>query len=680
MENLRTDLVRRVKMLEFALRQERFKINKLQQDTELKSSEDPPAQPVNTNRPSRETPSSTHNTLSSATAGNGGTLLNFSKGFGHMRSKEILKNYLREMSALMSGATSGVGSGPKGEDLAFGAWQTQRADILPIKAPGRDGAKVRIALPNATHFSGTGMTDSANAPENVPVAKSPDDSHINSVGDSEAYLDSKENTSLVPPAPPPLKAVPDVPDLVMEKNGAKESLRKITQDKGGNSRRKENNMGEESNSKTSSREASLTADEMDQLKLTPEKVTKFMSRLGGKTAQGKRRPPDKSVPNVIPSVVANLDGGLAALTLNEDDIGEGAKKGTRAGSQRIWRPKAVLRNHLDAIRCVQFTPGTGGLITASEDKTAKLWNIGKIDDRSKVLADIEPVCTLRGHSEPLTCVAVSADGQTCYTGSVDATIRMWALPPVSRDPYSPYQPVQQFKRHVFVGHSDIVWDLQLHPLPQNNPFLASASSDGAVKIWSTVPNQQGLRTTLWYDGLRRSSTQEFLNPTSLNWVHTSKNHVAVGYQNSVVKIFDVETGQEILKCKSDETFDGTPSKQINKVVCHTTLPLIATAHEDQYVRMFDANTGLCTHSMIAHQDAVSTLDVSPDGLTLVSGGHDCSIRWWDLSTHKCVQEYTSHRPKNEEGIWAVKYHPEQATIMASGGADGVAKLYNFGLG
>lgn len=37
--------------------------------------------------------------------------------------------------------------------------------------------------------------------------------------------------------------------------------------------------------------------------------------------------------------------------------------------------------------------------------------------------------------------------------------------------------------------------------------------------------------------------------------------------------------------------DGTPGTQINQVVSHPTLPIIVTAHEDKYIRVFDSNTG-----------------------------------------------------------------------------------------
>ena len=105
--------------------------------------------------------------------------------------------------------------------------------------------------------------------------------------------------------------------------------------------------------------------------------------------------------------------------------------------------------------------------------------------------------------------------------------------------------------------------------------------------------------------------------------------------------------------------DGTPNTQINKVVCHPTLPIIVTGHEDKYIRFYDANTGtpvhavLCSlcachlvyedgwlrkelilccyspgkaiHSMTAHMDAVTGLAVDPHGLYLLSGSKSLSI-------------------------------------------------------
>jgi striatin 1/3/4 len=117
--------------------------------------------------------------------------------------------------------------------------------------------------------------------------------------------------------------------------------------------------------------------------------------------------------------------------------------------------------------------------------------------------------------------------------------------------------------------------------------------------------------------------------------------------------------------------------QINKIVCHPTMPVVVSGHEDRYIRFFDINSGACSYSMIAHLDAVSTLDIDPAGLVLCSGGHDASVRLWDIasSTRSCLQEFTAHRRKTDEGVTAVKYHPTLPGLMATGGADSIVKVY-----
>jgi len=151
--------------------------------------------------------------------------------------------------------------------------------------------------------------------------------------------------------------------------------------------------------------------------------------------------------------------------------------------------------------------------------------------------------------------------------------------------------------------------------------------------------------------------------------------VAVAYQNAVVKIFDIESGKELSRLKSDMTYDGTPATQINRIASHPTLSLLVTAHEDKYIRIFDITTGQCTHSMLAHLDGVTSLSIDASGFSLVSGSHDCSVRFWDLLGNRgCVQELTTHREKAREGVLDVEFHPS-LPFMASGGADGVVKLY-----
>ncbi|KAI8590135.1 WD40-repeat-containing domain protein [Geranomyces variabilis] len=713
-ENLKMDLMRRVKMLEFALRQERGKFTKLQ--TEKQSSSPTPGEQSSTQSQGQATlappvdalPTLPDNVLSAPSnygtlnlSGGTGTLLNYSKGYGHMRSKEILKNYLREMGFLLTGSGTGstsASSGGAGEtrpedfatpsvkmespSLAREATRTRRPITVPSSGSSQDSpVDVKLMTRNAgkkkPRESIASVTDAVSPPGDSsadtegPIAQ--DDLK------QEGPVMSDDSNHKLPTKPAESSA--DQPPLKSSPGPAKDKIPLNEAGSAGSVRKSE--------------EGHLTAEELRELKLTPEKLSKVMRKIDGKPPAKKKAEASKLSAG-IPSVMGNamaLDGdALASLALNDDDTDEGtkSKKGSKKPSQnqRIWRPKAVLRNHLDAIRAIAFSAKDSVLLTSSEDNTTKLWNVAKVEG-NKSSADVEPIYTFRGHTEPVTSLALSASGETCYSGSGDATIRVWQVPPANRDSYSSYENSKNFKLHTYVGHSDIIWDLKLHPLPQQSPSLASVSSDGSLKIWNTTPDERALRTTMWYNGASHGGGagddgdgegSDLRNPTSVDWLPTNLNKLAVSYQNSVVKVFDAETGQVVLVCKSNETFDGTANTQINKLVAHPLLPLLITAHEDRHIRIFDINTGAVVHSMVAHQDSVSALDISADGLSLVSGGHDCSLRWWDLSTRKCVQEYTSHRRKNDEGIWAARFHPEDPHLMASGGADGVCKLYAFGSG
>lgn len=44
--------------------------------------------------------------------------------------------------------------------------------------------------------------------------------------------------------------------------------------------------------------------------------------------------------------------------------------------------------------------------------------------------------------------------------------------------------------------------------------------------------------------------------------------------------------------------DGTPAAQINKVISHPTMPILVTAHEDKYIKMFDLSTGAFSCSFL----------------------------------------------------------------------------------
>ncbi|KDQ60581.1 hypothetical protein JAAARDRAFT_31547 [Jaapia argillacea MUCL 33604] len=346
---------------------------------------------------------------------------------------------------------------------------------------------------------------------------------------------------------------------------------------------------------------------------------------------------------------------------------------------KAWKAKRTLRNHLDAVRALAFHPNELCLATGGDDCTVKIWRMdvaGLTSSSARPTTEVEPQLTLRGHSAGITRLIVSPSKHLLYSASLDSSIRVWALPPPSHTTYAPYD--RSRARGELIGHTDAVWDLAL---VRDESTLISCGAEGSVKIWDVSGPSGGgsLKLTWGYYGLDSQSEEpgeeEAPGATAVEAIKVDLKKVAVAYQNAVIKIFDIESGKELAQLHSDLGHEDPGLSQINSIASHPTMPLLVTAHEDKHIRIFDISSGQCTHSMLAHLDGVTSLSIDASGFSLVSGSHDCSVRFWDLlGSRSCVQEITSHREKAHEGVLDVEFHPS-LPFMASAGADGVVKLY-----
>ncbi|OXB66060.1 hypothetical protein ASZ78_001547 [Callipepla squamata] len=299
-------------------------------------------------------------------------------------------------------------------------------------------------------------------------------------------------------------------------------------------------------------------------------------------------------------------GDLADLTVTNDADYSYDLPANKDAFRKTWNPKYTLRSHFDGVRALAFHPVEPVLVTASEDHTLKLWNLQKtVPAKKSASLDVEPIYTFRAHIGPVLSLAISSNGEQCFSGGIDATIQWWNMPSPNVDPYDTYE----------------------HGIP-----------------------------------------------TSVDFIGCDPAHMVASFNTGSTVIYDLETSQSVLMLSSQVESGVQSNNHINKVVSHPTLPVTITAHEDRHIKFFDNKTGKMIHSMVAHLDAVTSLAVDPNGIYLMSGSHDCSIRLWNLDSKTCVQEITAHRKKLDESIYDVAFHPSKAYI-ASAGADALAKVF-----
>ena len=115
----------------------------------------------------------------------------------------------------------------------------------------------------------------------------------------------------------------------------------------------------------------------------------------------------------------------------------------------------TLSGHSKAVRSAIFSPDGKSILTASDDHTAKLWNLSG-----------ECLLILLGHSSAVQSAIFSSDGKSILTASNDGTAKLWDL---------------SGKCLVtFIGHSSFVYSAVFSP---DGKSILTASADKTAKLW-----------------------------------------------------------------------------------------------------------------------------------------------------------------------------------------------------
>lgn len=173
--------------------------------------------------------------------------------------------------------------------------------------------------------------------------------------------------------------------------------------------------------------------------------------------------------------------------------------------------------------------------------------------RARQATEVEPQLTLRGHSAAITRLVHSPSKQLLYSASMDSSIRIWALPTQTHTTYAPYDATRS--RGELIGHTDAVWDLAL---ARDEGTLISCGAEGAVKVWDVSGPSGGgsLKLSWFYDGLDSQhdagyDSADAPGATAVEAIKTDLKKVAVAYQTGSIKIFDIESGKEVMKMQVD---------------------------------------------------------------------------------------------------------------------------------
>jgi WD40 repeat protein/class 3 adenylate cyclase len=389
--------------------------------------------------------------------------------------------------------------------------------------------------------------------------------------------------------------------------------------------------------------------------------------------------------------------------------------------------QTLIFHHDAGVTDAAFSPTGDRIVTASFDKTARVWNA----------QDGSEITVFRGHQDAVERVTFSPGGSRVVTGARDGTVRVWNARSgeqilVLRQPGNvrtvKFSPDGIRLLTVSDSSDPTIWDAQTGKRistvrsyntnsatfsPDGRSFATAQGFDRVVRIWSTEGGEviKQLKSGDWADDVEFSpdGTRILVSSRSffeLGWLsrlwdvasgteiaafrgHKSDTHSgAFSHDGRLIATVSVDgsarlwngVSGELRDILGDESgglklSDVTPdplSQDVNSAFSPDD-DLLVTTGIDGTVRIWNVGDGSEFAIVHGHGDLVEHLAFSPDGNRLLTASHDGTGRLWDIDGVLTTALFHKSPP-----IFSV-FSPDGMRIV-TGGGDGVAHVWDAGSG
>jgi len=205
------------------------------------------------------------------------------------------------------------------------------------------------------------------------------------------------------------------------------------------------------------------------LRLTPAPAAPASPQTATKPAQPAQTPATvtrSQSPKPRVSVLkghADYVGGCAVAPDGTRIVSASADKTLRIWDVATGDTRRTLQGHTEAVYGCAVAPDGTWIVSASRDKTLRIWDVATGDTRR----------TLEGHTDWVQGCAVAPDGTCVLSASNDKTLRIWDV--ATGD-----------TRRTLEGHTEWVQGCGVAP---DGTWIVSASNDKTLRIWDAATGE-----------------------------------------------------------------------------------------------------------------------------------------------------------------------------------------------